>query len=220
MTAGDIHTAEDLEIWLISGDGRSEHLVKMFPSRMFQTTLAAQHNRDYRVVVGKYAAALGTRGDYFLVKVQLKATALAAATDGSEVNHMFLELVDLQNVPAEVQLSKAQGGYGAFSPFPSPALRITREMLKGITAERLGVTNTVTAAEGDTYVTQTVNGASDSRFQVKFEHDIESASVTDNEFWFRMKPTSSNVFLIRPDSEVWVLYPNPTTGNGFGEYVD
>lgn len=219
MAAGDNYIAESIEMWLYKGDGREEKMCKSFQSRQFQTTLAAQLDMNKRLTVGGFYAALGTRGDYFIVKVPLTGAADAAAVAASEVNKFYAELVDIMNVPADVQLSKANGGYGRLSPFDSPVLKVTPEMQKGISKEKLNVTNTVTASGTTTYVTQTVGGVSDERFQTKFTDDIEGVPGTaSTEFYFRIKPTSSNVLALRPDSSVWVLYPAIATP--FAEVVD
>ena len=216
--AGDILTADSYEIWLVSGDSRQEHLLKSFQSRQFQTTLAAQLDRNKAITVGKYGAALGTRGDFFLIKIPCTNTALAAATAKAEINNMYIELADIKNVMPDVQLSKAKGGYGAMSPFESHMRKITKDMQRGISSEKLSVLNNVTTSGNTTYASQKVGGVTDERFQTKF--DVTVAADTDNIFYLRMKPTASNVLVIRPDSNVWVLYPNIVTQNGFVEIAD
>lgn len=214
--AGDVFTADSVQIWLHNGNGRAEKMLKSWEESEFQSTLAAQHSRDYELVVGKYAAALGTRGDYFMIKVPLTCTGLGTAADTSLVGHLYLEIVDVLGVAPDVQLGKRHG-YGKYSPFDSADLKVTDEMKIGVESENLSVLLNK-AVTGTSYVSQYIAGEADTRLQGRFE--TTPAADTANEFWLRLKPTQSNVFMIRPNAAIWVLPADATTTDGFYEITD
>ena len=129
---------------------------------------------------------------------------------------MYVDFMDILGVPADVQLAKRRG-YGKYSPFDSPDLKVTDEMKVGVESEHLALV--LNAAVTDTtYVSQKIHGDDDSRLQARWE--ATPAADTDNEFWLRLKPSSTGVFLLRYDSKLWVLPAVKTTGNGFFEITD
>lgn len=215
MTAGDVWTADSIQLWLYNGNGRAEKMLRSWEESEFQTTLAAQHSRNFEMKVEQYAAALGARGDYFLLKVPASHTAVAAVTAKGVNGHLFIDFEDILGVPADVQLAKKHG-YAKHSPFDSPDIKVTDEMKVGIEAERLALVLNQ-AVTGTSYVSQYIHGEADARLQAKW---VVAPAVTvedDQVFWLRLKPTSTNVFLIRYDSRIWVLPANATTGNAFLE---
>ena len=216
MTAGDMWTADSIQLWVYNGNGRASKLIRSWEESEFQSTLAAQHSKDYEMVLGQYVAALGARGDYLMLKVPATNTALTAMTAESVAGHMYVDFVDILGVPADVQLAKRRG-YGKYSPFDSPDLKVTDEMKVGVESEHLALVLNA-AVTGTTYVSQKIHGDDDSRLQARWE--ATPAADTDNEFWLRLKPSSTGVFLMRYDSKLWVLPAVKTTTNGFFEISD
>ena len=216
MTAGDMWTADSIQLWVYNGNGRASKLIRSWEESEFQSTLAAQHSKDYEMVLGQYVAALGARGDYLMLKVPATNTALTAMTAESVAGHMYVDFMDILGVPADVQLAKRRG-YGKYSPFDSPDLKVTDEMKVGVESEHLALVLNA-AVTGTTYVSQKIHGDDDSRLQARWE--ATPAADTDNEFWLRLKPSSTGVFLLRYDSKLWVLPAVKTTTNGFFEISD
>ena len=215
MTAGDVWTADSIQLWLYNGNGRAEKMLRSWEESEFQTTLAAQHSRDFEMKVERYAAALGARGDYFLLKVPCTHHAVDAVTANGVQGHLFIDFEDILGVPADVQLAKKHG-YAKHSPFDSPDLKVTDEMKVGIEAERLALVLNA-AVTGTSYVSQLIHGEADDRLQGKWVVAPAATVEDDQVFWLRLKPTSTNVFLIRYDSRIWELPADPTTGNAFLE---
>lgn len=213
MTAGDVFSADSVQLWVYNGNERSSKLIRSWEESEFQSTLAAQHSKDFEMTLGQYVAALGTRGDYFMLKVPVTCTALDTATAKSVAGHLYADFMDILGVPADVQLAKKKG-YGKYSPFDSADLKVTDEMKVGVESEHLALVLNA-AVTGTTYVSQKIHGDDDDRLQGRWE--TTPAADTDNEFWLRLKPTSSNVFLMRYDSRIWELPAVKTTGNGFYE---
>lgn len=216
---GSLWAADSVQIWLYNGNGRAEKLLRSWEESEFQTTLAAQHSRDYEMKIEQYAAALGARGDYFLVKVPVSHTDLGAAGTDTTVNgHLFIDFEDILGVPADVQLAKKHG-YAKHSPFDSPDIKVTDEMKVGVEAERLALVLNKTVT-GTSYVSQYIHGEADARLQAKWVVAPAAADDTDHVFWLRLKPTATNVFLLRYDSRIWVLPANTATTKGFFEYAN
>lgn len=216
MGTGDMWTADSVQLWVYNGNGRASKLVRSWEESEFQSTLAAQHSKDYEMLLGQYVAALGARGDYLMLKVPATNTALGAATAESVAGKMYVDFMDILGVPADVQLAKRRG-YGKYSPFDSPELKVTDEMKVGIESEHLALVLNA-AVTGTTYVSQKIHGDDDTRLQARWE--ATPAADTDNEFWLRLKPSATNVFLLRYDSKLWVLPAVKTTTNGFFEITD
>ena len=214
--AGDMWTADSIQLWVFNGNGRASKLIRSWEESEFQSTLAAQHSKDYEMVLGQYVAALGARGDYLMLKVPATNTALGGATAESVAGKMYVDFMDILGVPADVQLAKRRG-YGKYSPFDSADLKVTDEMKVGVESEHLALVLNA-AVTGTTYVSQKIHGDDDDRLQARWE--ATPAADTDNEFWLRLKPSSTNVFLMRYDSKLWVLPAVKTTTNGFFEITD
>jgi hypothetical protein len=211
--ANDVWVADSVQIWLKNGNERAMKLIRSWEESEFQSTLAAQHSKDYKMELEQYAAALGTRGDYFMIKVPLTTTSLGASTATPVNGHLYIDFIDIMGVAADVQLGKVHG-YGKYSPFDSADLKVTDEMKVGVESEHLAIVLNQTAVT-TTYVSQNVHGDSDDRIQGRFE--TAPTTLIDNEFWLRLKPTASNVFLMRYDSKIWVLPADNTTTNAFYE---
>jgi len=209
----DTLTAQSLQIWLKKGNGRSEKLVRSWEESEFQPTLAAQHSRDYEMLVGQYIAALGSRGDYISVKVPCTASDTTSTKDILTNGHLYVDLMDVTGVPADVQLAKRRG-YGKYSPFDSPDLKVTDEMKVGIESEHLSVllNQSVTAS---TKVPQYIAGVADARLVGFWDLTPIGDAIIDAVFELRLTPTANNVFLIRPDSKIWVLPEDLTADKGF-----
>lgn len=219
MALGDNWTADSVQLWIYNGNGRAEKMLRSWEESEFQSTLAAQHSREFEMKVEHYAAALGARGDYFLLKVPVSHTALAADAVDKDVNgHLFVDFEDILGVPADVQLAKRHG-YAKYSPFDSPDLKVTDEMKVGIEAERLALILNK-AVTGTSYVSQLIHGEADARFQAKWVTAPAKTVETDHVFWLRLKPTSTNVLLIRYDSRIWVLPADATAQKAFYELND
>ena len=215
MAAGDFYTAQSVQIWVKNGNKRAEKLVRSWEESEFQSTLAAQHSKDYEMVVGKYIAALGARGDEIIIKIPCTATDGDATAKGVE-GHLYVDFEDILGVPADVQLAKKHG-YAKYSPFDSPDLKVTDEMKVGVEAERLALVLNA-AVTGATYVSQKIAGETDSRLQARWAKTL--VVNTDETFELRLKPTSTGVFLIKYDSRLWLLPAVATTGNAFYEKTD
>jgi len=215
MAAGDFYTAQSVQIWVKNGNARAEKLVRSWEESEFQTTLAAQHSKDYEMKVEQYVAALGARGDEIIIKVPCTATDGTATAKGVQ-GHLYMDFMDVLGVPADVQLAKKHG-YGKYSPFDSPDLKVTDEMKVGIEAERLALVLNA-AVTGATYVSQKIAGEADSRLQARWANTL--VVNTDETFELRIKPTSTGVFMLKYDSRIWVLPENKTTGNAFYEKTD
>jgi hypothetical protein len=216
MGAGDLYTANSVQIWVKNGNKRAEKLVRSWEESEFQSTLKAQHSKDYEMEVGQYVAALGARGDEIIIKVPCTATDDAAAVAKGVEGHLFVDFEDILGVPADVQLAKIHG-YGKYSPFDSPDLKVTDEMKRGIEAEKLALVLNA-AVTGATYVSQKIAGEADSRLQARWAKTL--VVNTDETFELRLKPSSTNVFLIRYDSRIWVLPSVKSTTNAFYEKTD
>lgn len=211
---GDEYATAGVQLWLYNGNGRGSKLLKSWEESEFQATLAAQHSKDYELHVGAYAVALGTRSDYFLLKIPVVGVTDATADKTvTIVNKVYIEMMDVLGVPIDVQLGKRHG-YGKYSPFDSPDVKVTDEMKVGIEAEKLSVLVNV-AATTNTYVTQKIAGEDDTRIQAKWENAMPAGAggyPANNVLLLRLKPTSSGVFMIRYDSAVWIL---PATASFF-----
>ena len=216
MGAGDLYTAQSVQIWVKNGNARAEKLVRSWEESEFQSTLAAQHSKDYEMEVEAYIAALGARGDEIIIKVPCTATDEGAAVAKGVQGHLFVDFMDILGVPADVQLGKVHG-YAKYSPFDSPDLKVTDEMKVGVEAEKLGVILNA-AVTGATYVSQKIAGEADARIQARWAKTL--VVNTDEVFELRLKPTSTGVFLIRYDSRIWVLPETLSTTNAFYEKVD
>ena len=216
MAAGDLYTADSIQLWVYNGNGRAEKLIRSWEESEFQSTLAGQHSKDYEMKVEQYAAVLGARGDYFVLKVPTTGTG-TTCTAKSVAGHLFVDFIDILGVPSDVQLAKRKG-YGKYSPFDSPDLKVTDEMKVGIEAEHLALVLNA-AVTGTTYVSQKIHGEADSRLQARWESTFVAGDAA-KEFWLRLKPTATGVFMIRYDSKIWVLPAVATTGNAFYEKVD
>ena len=216
MGAGDLYTANSVQIWVKNGNKRAEKLVRSWEESEFQSTLKAQHSKDYEMVVGKYIAALGARGDEIIIKVPCTATDDAAAVAKGVEGHLYVDFEDILGVPADVQLAKRRG-YGKYSPFDSADLKVTDEMKVGVEAEHLALVLNK-AVTGATYVSQQIAGEDDARLQARWAKTL--VVNTDETFELRLKPTSTGVFLIRYDSKIWLLPSVKSTTNAFYEKVD
>ena len=216
MADGDFFTAQSVQIWVKNGNKRAEKLVRSWEESEFQSTLAGQHSKDYEMVVGKYIAALGARGDEIIIKVPNTATNTAGATAKGVEGHLYVDFEDILGVPADVQLAKRHG-YAKYSPFDSPDLKVTDEMKVGVESEHLALVLNA-AVTGATYVSQKIAGEADSRLQARWAKTL--VINADETFEVRLKPTATGVFLIRYDSKIWVLPANATTGNAFYEKTD
>jgi hypothetical protein len=214
--AGDSFMADSVQLWIKNGNERAMKLIRSWEESEFQSTLAAQHSKDYVMEVEQYAAALGTRGDYFMLKVPVSNNVLGGATAKAVNGNLYIDFMDIMGVAADVQLGKVHG-YGKYSPFDSADLKVTDEMKVGIESEHLALVLNATVT-GTTYVSQKIHGDDDDRLQGRWE--TTPAADTANEFWLRLKPTASNVFLIRYDSKIWVLPADTTTQKGFYEIAD
>ena len=211
--ADDIWTADSIQLWVYNGNSRAMKLIRSWEESEFQATLAAQHSKDYEMKVEQYVAALGARGDYLMLKVPATATSLGAATPTGVEGHAYVDFMDIMGVPADVQLAKVHG-YAKYSPFDSPDLKVTDEMKVGVEAEHLALVLNA-AVTGTTYVSQKIHGDDDDRLQARWE--TTPTTLIDNEFWIRLKPTATGVFLARYDSKIWVLPAVKTTTNAFFE---
>jgi hypothetical protein len=216
MGAGDLYTANSVQIWVKNGNKRAEKLVRSWEESEFQSTLKAQHSKDYEMEVEQYIAALGARGDEIIIKVPCTATDDGAAVAKGVEGHLFVDFEDILGVPADVQLAKIHG-YGKYSPFDSPDLKVTDEMKRGIEAEKLALVLNA-AVTSATYVSQKIAGEADSRLQARWAKTL--VVNTDETFELRLKPSSTNVFLIRYDSRIWVLPSVKSTTNAFYEKTD
>jgi hypothetical protein len=216
MGAGDLYTANSVQIWVKNGNKRAEKLVRSWEESEFQSTLKAQHSKDYEMEVEQYIAALGARGDEIIIKVPCTATDEGAAVAKGVQGHLFVDFEDILGVPADVQLAKIHG-YGKYSPFDSPDLKVTDEMKRGIEAEKLALVLNA-AVTSATYVSQKIAGEADSRLQARWAKTL--VVNTDETFELRLKPSSTNVFLIRYDSRIWVLPSVKSTTNAFYEKTD
>jgi len=212
--AGDEYATAAVQLWLYNGNGRAEKLIKSWESSEFQATLAAQHSKDYELTVKNYATALGSRSDYFLLKIPcVGVTDAAADATVTAVNKAYIEFMDILGVSNDVQLAKVHG-YGKYSPFDSPDLKVTDEMKVGIEAEKLSMLLS-TAVTTNTYVTQQIAGEDDSRIQAKWDNAMPAGAggyPANNTLLIRLKPSSTGVFMIRYDSAVWIL---PLTASFF-----
>ena len=216
MGAGDLYTANSVQIWVKNGNKRASKLVRSWEESEFQSTLKAQHSKDYEMVVGQYIAALGARGDEITIKVPCTATDEGAAVAKGVEGHLFVDFEDILGVPADVQLAKKRG-YGKYSPFDSADLKVTDEMKVGIEAEHLALVLNA-AVTGATYVSQEIAGEADSRLQARWAKTL--VVNTDETFELRLKPSATNVFLIRYDSKIWLLPSVKSTTNAFYEKTD
>lgn len=214
--AGDSFLADSVQLWLYNGNSRAMKLIRSWEESEFQATLAAQHSKDYEMVLGQYVAALGARGDYLMLKVPVSNNVLGGATAKAVNGNMYVDFIDVMGVPADVQLAKVKG-YGKYSPFDSADLKVTDEMKVGIEAEHLALVLNATVT-GTTYVSQKIHGDDDDRLQGRWE--ATPAADTDNEFWLRLKPTATGVFMMRYDSKLWILPADTTTQKGFYEIAD
>lgn len=178
-------------------------MVKSWEASEFQATLAGQHSKDYELVAKHYIAALGTRGDYILIKIPCTAAAETTAGAVTVVGKAYLEIMDILGVPETVQLGKKHG-YAKHSPFDSADLAVSDEMKVGIEAERLSVLLNK-AVTTNTWVSQLIAGEEDARIQAKWAEAMPATACVDNVLWIRLKPTQSNVFMVRYDSAIWML---------------
>lgn len=216
---GSLWAADSVQLWLYNGNSRAEKLIRSWEESEFQGTLAAQHSREFEMKVEHYAAALGARGDYFLLKVPVSHTNLGAAGTDTGVNgHLFIDFEDILGVPSDVQLAKKHG-YARHSPFDSPDIKVTDEMKVGIEAERLALVLNA-AVTTTSFTSQQIHGEDDDRLQAKWVVAPAAADAKDHTFWLRLKPTSTGVFLIKYESRIWVLPADTATTKGFFEIAN
>lgn len=205
MVTGDVFVPGAVQLWIYNGNGRAEKLIKSWEASEFQATLKEQHSSLFKMTVGSYVAALGSRGDYFLLKIPTLARAGTADPEvaDDEVQKVYLEFEDILGVPSDVQLAKRHG-YAKHSPFDSPDLKVTDEMKVGIEAEKLSFLNSVHADSITAPKTQQIAGIDDTRITALWDIvpvlDVTTAAVLS----IKLKPSATGVFLIRYDSGIWL----------------
>ena len=215
--AGDQFNPTAVQLWIYNGNGRAEKLIKSWEASEFQASLAAQHSSLFKMTVGAYVAALGSRGDYFLLRIPCVHEDVGLADDAEEYK-AYLEFMDILGVPNDVQLAKVHG-YGKHSPFDSPDIKVTDEMKVGIEAEKLSFLNNVAADSLVTPKTQKVAGVDDTRITALWETVVPATGVAAStplaDLLIKFKPSASGVFLIRYDSGIWI-----DPADGFVEFLD
>ena len=176
------------ELRLVRGDTKQHHTIGTFPAGAFQATFADGFdlNKAIRVRSGPYAC-LGSRQD----KLYILPTNTAAVDldDATATNSLALEMLDIRNVPPDLQLK----GYGQFSPFPSPLSKyIPEEDMIGVDIEKRLISNSAVGAA------TTINMMGDSRFVM---HDVAiNATLSTAVPLCVFTPHQSDVFVLQPNS--------------------
>ena len=176
------------ELRLIRGDTKQHHTIGVFPAGAFQGTFADGFdlNKAIRVRAGPYAV-LGSRQD----KLYINSinTAAVDLDDATATNCLALELLDIRNVPQDLQLK----GYGSMSPFPSPLKSfIGAEEMVGVDIEKRMIANSAVGAA------TTVSMMGDTRFKM-YDQTANTAFDTNDPLCI-FTPSHSDVFVVQPNS--------------------
>ena len=176
------------ELRLIRGDTKQHHTIGVFPAGAFQGTFADGFdlNKAIRVRAGPYSV-LGSRQD----KLYILSTNTAAADldDATATNSLALEILDIRNVPQDLQLK----GYGMYSPFASPvAGYIPESDMIGVDIEKRMIANSAVGSS------TTIDMMGDSRFKMYDLTANTSFDTTDPLCIFT--PNASDVFVIQPNA--------------------
>ena len=176
------------ELRLVRGDTKQHHTIGIFPAGAFQATFADGFdlNKAIRVRAGPYAV-LGARQD----KLYILPTNTAAVDldDATATNSLALEMLDIRNVPQDLQLK----GYGSMSPFASPTAKyIPEEDMIGVDIEKRLISNSAVGAA------TTIDMLGDSRFKM---YDVAiNATLSTAVPLCKFTPNHSDVFVIQPNS--------------------
>lgn len=175
------------ELRLVRGDTKQHHTIATFPAGAFQATFADGFdlNKAIRVRSGPYAV-LGARQD----KLYILPTNTAAVDldDATATNSMGIELLDIRNVPQDLQLK----GYGRYSPFASPVKNyIPSSDMVGVDIEKRMIANSAVGAA------TTIDMMGDSRFKM---YDVAiNATLSTSVPLCKFTPNHSDVFVIKPE---------------------
>lgn len=176
------------ELRLVRGDNKQHHTIGVFPAGGFQATFADGFdlNKAVRVRSGPHAV-LGCRQDKLYILSM--NSAAADLDDATATNSLALELLDIRNVPQDLQL----GGYGAMSPFASKKKKyIDDSEMEGVDIEKRNIANSAVGAA------TTINMMGDSRFVMYDQTANTSFDINDPLCIFT--PAHSDVFVIQPQS--------------------
>lgn len=175
------------ELRLVRGDTKQHHTIGKYPAGAFQPDFenGFDLNKAIRVRSGPYSV-LGSRQD----KLYILPTNTAAVDldDATATNSLALEMLDIRNVPPDLQLK----GYGQFSPFPSPQAKyIPAEDMIGVDIEKVMIANSAVGAA------TTIDMMGDSRF-VMYDVAINATLSTAVPLCV-FTPHHSDVFIIQPN---------------------
>jgi len=179
----------EFELVLESGNTRKTHVIGTFGAGMFQGTFTDgfDFNKAIRIRSGPWNV-LGSRQD----KLHILSTHSGKVdlTETDATNCIALEIMDITNVPQNLQLDPR--AYGGRSPWPGP--KGYGPLSKaGIEMERKTVQNTKIGSA------TTIDMMGDSRFVLK-DDDSARTSFDINNPLLTFTPNYSDVFTVLPTS--------------------
>ena len=201
-----------LNLKIERGDTEASQIVQTFAASQFQSALTDGVDRNKAVRADVLAAIIGARGDKLIIEAVCSNAAGAAAAETAVTNCIFLEVIDITNVDAQLQY----GLYGKISPFLTPKGRAaTQADIDAVSKKGRSVLNNV-AFNTSTYTTevsQTTAGTTDTRI-VAYRNNTTVGSITKN--ILKITPHSDGVILIKPASIVWADPDADAQGKNIG----
>jgi len=208
-TASKSAQAVDFLITVVKGNELDNIIIEGHSAQEFQPNLYDGKDANKRIQVDNQLAALGIRGDYFLIEIPY---VLGTGTaDTRSKNSVYVELLEHTSVPPAVQFDT----YGAFSPFVTPKMSVTKDMLLGIDHQQITAINNVgfpdVDADGTTPVNQKVRGVEDSR--ITCYYSLADPMSANGSAYMKIKPLWDSVFVIPADATIWL----DNSDDGMGE---
>ena len=215
--------ANDFHIKVTKGNQYYSVITESHNVREFQEKMADGRDRNKAIGTQQPIAALGYRGDFLEIVVDVTpgtgGTATASPGLPRKNNALMIDIIDYSGVAPDVQL----GGFSKFSKFKGTDIRVSPGMKVGIDYAFLTIVpnNPFTAASGlTTEKQQYVRGQLDPRVTVRCDED---AWADVSQVILKLKPNHDGVFLIPKGALIWcqggVTPGNIGTGNNFGELV-
>ena len=177
----------EFELRLVRGDTKQHHTIATFGAGEFQATFADGFdlNKAIRTRAGPYSV-LGCRQDKLYILSTHTGKVDLSETDAT--NCIALELLDIRNVPQDVQLK----GYGRYSPFASPVKNyISPNDVIGVDIEKRNIINSKIGTAA------TINMLGDSRYVLN-DDDSATAALSTTAPLAVFTPAHSDVFVILP----------------------
>jgi len=211
-TASKGMQAYSMNIKLVKGNGLASIIREEHGSGEFQATLADGKDLNKANRTRLSSAAVGARGDYFLLEFPYLLTTGAADTE--PIDGIYIDFFDVSGLTPDL----AYALFNQDTPYKGmPAARIPteEELLQILDYQPLGLQTRAglpaVDATATTAVEQYVRGTEDSRITAYYSlADPTSAAGTA---YLKLKPNSDGVFWIPAGSVIWM----DNSDDGFGE---